>query len=187
MKNLLSIIKIGLVGAFLTIGFSGCANKVHDYSISSDNIMSLRETSKEKIKINVGEFTDSKNGETTLMCRLSTPIGTPKGETFASYIQKALKKELLIANVYDTNAKNTITANLDDIYGSTTLGNAYWEFKMTIKSSNGVSYNVASRYDYESSFSAISACSEMQRSFVSAVQKLNGEIINNKKFKSLFK
>ena len=78
-----------------------------------------------------------------------------------------------------------ISVNLDDIYGSTILGNAYWEFKVTVKSSNGNSYRVDSRYDYESSYFAGSACSEMQRSFVPAVQKLIGDIIQNPKFVTL--
>jgi len=169
----------------LTVGFSGCANKVHDYSVSSDNIINLKDLSKSGHQVKVSEFTDSGRDETKVMCRLATPIGTPKGETFASYIKGAFEKELIIADMYNKNAKNTISVNLDDIYGSTVLGNAYWEFKATVKSSNGENYNVNSKYDYESSFSAMSACSEMQRSFVPAVQKLNGEIIKHPKFKKL--
>jgi hypothetical protein len=91
-------------------------------------------------KITTAKFSDSGNEETKVMCRLATPIGTPNGETFYSYIQDALTQELMLADKYDTKSNNTLTANLDDIYGSTTLGNAYWEFKMTVKSSNGVSY-----------------------------------------------
>lgn len=178
-------IVIGSLVLVLTILFSGCANKVHTYSPKTANIMQLKGIS-EGSKITTAKFSDSGNEETKVMCRLATPIGTPNGETFYSYIQDALTQELMLADKYDTKSNNTLTANLDDIYGSTTLGNAYWEFKMTVKSSNGVSYKTESRYDYESSFSAVSACSEMQRSFVPAVQKLNNDIIMNPKFTSLF-
>jgi len=174
-----------LLALFMLIGFSGCANKVHDYSVSANNVVSLRNVATNGTSINVGSFSDSNKEETKVMCRLATPIGTPKGETFASYIKNAFQTEMIMSNIYDGKSDVTVTANLNDIYGSTTLGNAYWEFKITIKSSNGVSYDVETRYDYESSFSAMSACSEMQRSFVPAVQKLNGEIINNPKFKNL--
>jgi len=170
-----------------TILLSGCANKVHDYSVSTENLIALKSLAKAAKPVNLGKFTDSAKGERSLMCRLATPVGTPQGETFASYIQNALKKELIITDMYNPNAKNTITANLNDIYGSTVLGNAYWSFDITMKSSNGKSYRVKSQYDYESSYLASSACSEMQRSFPLAVQKLIGEIIKNPHFAELTK
>ena len=177
---------IGSLAVVLTVLFSGCANKVFTYSPKTTNVIHLKDMNNAE-KVSVGKYTDSGNEETEVMCRLATPIGTPSGETFASYIQDALTQELMLADKYSQKSNTIVTANLDDIYGSTTIGNAYWEFKVTMKSSNGTSYKVASRYDYESSFSAMSACSEMQRSFVPAVQKLNNEIIMNPKFASLIK
>lgn len=178
-------IVIGSLAFVLTVLFSGCANKVHNYSAKTANIMYLKNMDNAE-KISTSKFTDSDREESKVMCRLATPIGTPNGETFASYIQDALTQELMLADKYDEKSGNTLSANLDDVYGSTTLGNAYWEFKVTVKSSNGTSYKTISRYDYESSFSAMSACSEMQRSFVPAVQKLNNDIMKNPKFLSLF-
>lgn len=175
----------GLVTLLLLISFSGCANKVHNYAISPDNMLALKKFSKSSEGVKIGKFTDSNKNEASVMCRLSTPVGTQKGETFASYIQNAFKKEVMVSDMYNQDSNITITANLNDIYGSTMLGNAYWKFDITVKSSNGNSYNINSRYDYESSFSAYSACSEMQRSFVPAVQKLNGDIINHPNFKRL--
>ena len=169
----------------LALNFSGCANKVHNYTISSDNMIALKSYSKSNKGVNIGEFTDSDRKESRVMCRLATPVGTPKGETFASYIQNAFKQEMMVSDMYDNDSNITISANLDDIYGSTTLGNAYWEFNVTVKSSNGGSYKVNTKYDYESSFTAYSACSEMQRSFVPAVQKLISGIIKNLSFKAL--
>ncbi len=177
----------GIIALAAMIGLSGCANKVHNYAVSTENLLALQKLSSKSHKVNVGQFTDSGKNESEVMCRLSSPIGTPKGQTFASYIQNAFKKELVIANMYDPKAKNTITANLNDIYGSTVLGDAYWSFDVTVKSTNGKSYNVKSKYEYESSFTAVSACSEMQRSFPLAVQKLIGDIIHHPKFTELLK
>lgn len=177
----------GIVGLVAIMALSGCANKVHDYSVSTENLIALKSISKTSKKVNIGKFTDSGREERSVMCRLATPIGTPQGNTFASYIQNALKKELIISDMYSESGAATITANLDETYGSTTLGNAYWSFKMTLKSSNGQTYKVDSRYDYESSFSAMSACSEMQRSYPLAVQKLIGKIVKDPKFSSLTK
>jgi len=183
MKKVFGIV-LGLVAV---MALSGCANKVHDYSVSTDNLIALKSISKKVKSVNIGNFTDSERNERSTMCRLATPIGTPKGETFASYIQNALKKELLISDMYNSASSTIISANLDKTYGSTTIGNAYWSFDMTLKSSNGGSYKVSSRYDYESSFSAMSACSEMQRSYPLAVQKLIGKIIKDPKFVTLTK
>jgi len=175
-----------LVFALMAL-FTGCANKIPAYAISTNNIVSLQGLSKDNAKVNLNNFTDSNKDASKVMCRLATPVGTASGETFASYIENAFKKELLVAGMYDTKSNITISANLDNIYGSTTLGNAYWEFTITVKSSNGTNYQVNSKYDYESSFSAMSACSEMQRSFVPAVQKLIGDIVQNPKFVNLLK
>jgi len=172
----------GILALGAVMALSGCANKVHDYSVSTENLLALKSVAKNVKSVNIGDFTDSGRNERSTMCRLATPVGTPKGETFASYIQNAMKKELLISGMYDPSSSTVLSANLDKIYGSTTIGNAYWSFDMTLKSSNGNSYKVTSRYDYESSFSAMSACSEMQRSYPLAVQKLIGEIIKNPKF-----
>jgi hypothetical protein len=182
MKKISILLPLALV--FLV---SGCANKVHTYSTSTENTLILQELAKYNKKIKLGKFDDSGKNETTVMCRLATPVGTAKGETFASYIEDSLIKELVIANLYDQNNKNILTANLDDIYGSTTVGNAYWQFNVTINSSDGDSYAVESTYDYESSYLATSACSEMQRSFVPAVQKLNKDIIQHPSFVELLK
>ena len=169
----------------LALHFSGCANKVHIYSPSTDNLITFKNFSKSHEGVNIGEFGDSGRNESKVMCRLSPPVGTQDGETFASYIRKAFMQELMVSDMYNGDSNMTISANLDDIYGSTMLGNAYWEFKITVKSSNGNSYQVHTRYDYESSYLAYSACPEMQRSFVPAVQKLIGDIINHADFKTL--
>ena len=177
----------GVLAIIAMVVLSGCANKVHDYSVSTENLMELKKISKSGKTVKLGAFTDSGKGERSVMCRLATPIGTPTGETFASYIQNAMKKEMIVADVYSNSAKNTLTANLNDIYGSSTLGNAYWELDMTVKSSNGKNLRVKSRYEYESSFTAYSACSEMQRSYPLAVQKVIKDVIKNPKFISLTK
>ena len=167
--------------------FTGCANKVPVYSISTHNVIKLQGLSKNNGKVKVSIFTDSGRNESEVICRLDTPVGIANDKTFASYIENAFKKALLTAGMYDPKSNVIISANIDRLYGSTIIGDAYWEFTVTVKSSNGTSYKVHTRYNYQSSFSAMSACSEMQRSFVPAVQKLIGDIIQNPKFVDLLK
>ncbi len=176
-----------LLAAVLSVLFTGCANKVPEYASSTNNIVLLKNFTKNSNGIDVVNFTDSGRNESKVMCRLAYPVGIANGKTFASYIEDAFKKELVIAGLYNPKSNVKISANIDKIYGSTMIGNAYWEITVTLKSSNGVSYTVKSKYNYESSFTAYSACSEMQRSFVPAVQKLIQDIIKNPKFKDLIR
>jgi len=176
------LLSIAVVGALL---MTGCANKVPTYSNTPQNMRAVKAVSASATPVNIGKFTATNEGESKVMCRLATPVGTPDGMTFAKYIEDALSTELEMGNMIDPKSKITVTGNLDSIYGSTTLGNAYWDFKLKVISSNGKSFDIASRYDYESSFSAYSACSEMQRSYLPAVQELVNKIITNPQFKEL--
>ncbi|GGW85010.1 hypothetical protein [Alteromonas halophila] len=182
----MSHLKTGFV-LLVALMATGCANKVHTYATSTENTISLRALEKEGLQSKLGSFTDSGKNESKVMCRLSSPVGTPEGRTFATYIRDALLAEMVVADIYDEQSETVVTANLNDIYGSTVLGNAYWEFDITLESSNGEQFQVVSRYDYESSYLATSACSEMQRSFVPAVQKLNSEIFTHPEFPALLK
>lgn len=170
-----------------TVLMSGCANKVPTYSNSPQNMRAVKTVAASSTPVNIGKFTATNEGESKVMCRLATPVGTPDGMTFAKYIEDALSTELEMGNMIDPKSKITITGNLDSLYGSTVLGNAYWEFKIKVVSSNGKSFDVTSRYDYESSFSAYSACSEMQRSYLPAVQELVNKIVTHPQFSELLK
>lgn len=168
--------------------FTGCANKVPNYANSPQNIRAIKNiVNEEKVAINIIPFTAKNEGESKVMCRLATPVGTPDGMTFAKYIEDALTVELEIGNMYDPKSNIKVTGYLEDVYGSTTLGNAYWEFKIKISSSNGKSFDLVTKYDYESNFTAYSACSEMQRSYLPAVQDLIYKIITHPNFKELLK
>lgn len=177
-------ITLGLItsGALL---MSGCANKVPNYSNSPQNIRAVKNLAPSVSPVNIAKFSATDEGESKVMCRLATPIGTPDGVTFAKYIEDALVTEMEMGNLIDPKSKITITGHLDDVYGSTTLGNAYWEFKVKVSSSNGKSIDIVSRYDYESSFTAYSACSEMQRSYLPAVQQLVNTIVTHPQFADL--
>lgn len=171
--------------AAVALLMSGCSNKVPTYSNTPQNMRAVKTVAASASPVHIGTFTASNEGESKVMCRLMTPVGTPDGVTFAKYIEDALSTELEIGNMIDPKSKITITGNLESLYGSTVVGNAYWEFKLKVTSSNGKSMDVTSRYDYESSFTAYSACSEMQRSYLPAVQELINKVVTNPQFSEL--
>ena len=184
MKKLISL---AIVISTLTL-FVGCASKVPNYANSPQNIRAIKEiSSEEKVTVNIATFTSKNPGEAKVVCRLAYPVGAPDGMTFAKYIEDALTLELEVGNLYDPKSSVTLSGYIEDLYGSTTISNAYWDLKVKISSSNGKSIDIASRYDYESSFTAMSACSEMQRSYMPAVQQLVNKIVTDARFKGLLK
>ncbi len=140
--------KLVLSGLVAAIAFlmSGCANKVPTYSNTVQNMRAVKVVAASASPVNIGTFTATNEGESKVMCRLATPVGTPDGVTFAKYIEDALSVELEMGNMIDPKSKVTITGNLENIYGSTILGNAYWEFKLKVTSSNGKNIDEALKY-----------------------------------------
>lgn len=168
--------------------FSGCANKVPNYANSPQNIRAVKNLqAEEKATVNISAFKAKNEGESKVMCRLATPVGTPDGITFAKYVEDALAVELEMGNMLDPKSPVTLTGSLENVYGSTVLGNAYWEHTLKLISSNGKTLEKTSRYDYESSFTAYSACSEMQRSYLPAVQRLVNDIVTDPRFREMVK
>ncbi len=165
--------------------FSGCGIKTNEYSVSADNVSQLR--TYEGVKLNVGEFTAKTEDESHITCRLSETITTPQGESFEEYIKNALISELKLAGLYDSGAELTVTGRLERIYGSSVLGNAYWEFETTVHSSNGESISVKTRREYPSSYFAATACNNMATSFSSSVRKHVGDMIGHKDFAKLLR
>ncbi|MDY0322127.1 MAG: hypothetical protein RBR23_10365 [Arcobacteraceae bacterium] len=169
--------------AVATLLFTGCGIKTQEYNVSADNVSQLR--AYEGIKINVSEFSATKAGEKSTLCRMAETITTPKGESFEKYIQEALVAELKMANLYDKTSNLTISGNIEKIYGSSMIGDAFWEVSVTIKSSNGKSIKVDTKREYPSAVLAYTACNNMASSFSPTIKQLVNDIINHKDFKSL--
>lgn len=166
-----------------TVLFTGCGIKTSEYNVSADNVQTLRDY--KELKLDVSNFTATTAGESSIMCRLAETVSTPKGESFEEYIKDALISELKMAGSYDKNSDLKISGNLNKIYGSTMLGNAYWEINVTITSSNGRFITVNTKRDYPSSYLATTACNNMGTSFSPTIKQLIGDIINHKDFSSL--
>ncbi|QOG12224.1 hypothetical protein [Arcobacter sp. FWKO B] len=90
-----------------------------------------------------------------------------------------------MANLYDKASNLVISGNVERIYGSSMLGDAYWEVSVSIKSSNGKTLTVDTRREYPSAFIAITACNNMATSFSPTIKQLVSEVINHKDFKDL--
>ena len=139
------------------------------------------------LKLNASNFTSTSKDESSILCRLAETISTPKGEPFAAYIENAINSELKMAGNYDKNSDIKLSGNINKVYGSSMLGNAYWEINATINSSNGKSLTVNTKRDYPSSYLASTACNNMGTSFEPTINQLVSDILNHKDFSELVK
>ena len=96
--------------------FSGCANKVPNYSNSPQNIRAVKNLQKEeKTAVTIASFKAKNEGESKVMCRLATPVGTPDGMTFAKYVEDALAVELEMGDMIDPKSKTIISGSLENV------------------------------------------------------------------------
>lgn len=177
-----------MIGAVALAALAGCSTySVSRYAISADNVVALR--SLQGQKVGVGEFTSSPKNEKTgadlaeIMCRGVGPIKTPDGESFASYIKKAMVDEMKMAEIYATDAATAISGNLDAIDFSSAGG--HWDMRLTLKSSNGRSMSLTESYPYTTSFYGETACNQTAQALMPAVQDLVGKAVRSPEFKTL--
>ncbi len=163
--------------------FTGCGLKTSEYNISADNVVELKNL--KDVKIAVDDFTSVNKDENQILCRLAETITTPKGESFSKYIENALKSELKMAGIYDKNSELKLSGKLIKIYGSSMLGNAYWEIEVKILSNNGKELSVRTKREYPSAFVGFTACNNMATSFSPTVRNLVNDIIKHEDFISL--
>lgn len=172
-------IALGLV-IFLTL--SGCAYNVNPYSPSAENVKDLGKLNLEKFQFNGVASKDSNMSSIT--CRGAGPIEAPNGETYETYIIKALKSELELADLISNDSPLKLQAKLEHIDFDSGMSGGKWE--ITLMLTNGMEkLSVASEYPFESYFVADKACQSVAQAFRPAVQKAISETIANPQFKNL--
>ena len=178
----MNIVSKTIIVTVLVLIASGCSTySTNRYSTSVDNVVALRTLNGTKIK--VGDFTATGKSKKEIMCRGVGPIKTPDGETFESFIRKALIDELKMSETYSDSSQISLTGNLDAIDFSSNSGK--WEISLTIMSSNGNAISATEKYSYTTSFYGETACNQTAQALMPAVQNLIGQIVSNSEFKSL--
>lgn len=168
-----------LVGGLLSTGCSTYA--ATRYASSADNLTALRPLKGQAL--NVGEFKSAGEARNEIMCRARGPIKTPDGESFATYVRRALIAELQYADVYSTGAPVTLSGTLDEVDFSSTAG--AWELALTVKSSNGRSLSVSQKYGFTPSISAETSCEQAAQALMPAVQDLIKQLVSHAEFGAL--
>lgn len=176
-------VKIGIIagfGAFLT----GCeTTNAIPYKASSSNVATIQTNLEENKELAIGDVTMSST--TSLMCRLNGDIIVYPGKTIPEYVKDAFLEELIMAQKYNAKASK-VSIDLNDVsFSSVTPAN--WSISATVSSTNGVSFPVEVKHQFDTSWSASGACENVANAFGPTTQSLIKEIINNPKFASLAK
>ncbi len=179
-----TISKVIVVAAAVMLVGCSTTNSI-PYKASTTNIISLQNTFKQSnTKVNLGNFTLGAGVSDELMCRLMGPVKVAPGKSLSTYIKEAFQEELFLAQAYDTGAPVTLEAKIEKLSFSS-VSPANWEITMRVNSNKSPGYSVSVKYNYDTSFDAISACKNVADAFSPAVQELLRQVVSHPQFPQL--
>ena len=183
MKNIITSLTLLILMAVI----SGCETTSSiPYTASTPNVLQFQNAlASSNTKVKLGAFVNSEDvGELT--CRLMGPVDVSRGKTKAEYIKEAMQTELFLAQVYAVDSDIILNGRLDSVNFSS-VSPANWEFGFTISSNKYAGYSVQTKYSFNTSYSAYSACKNVADAFGPAVQDLINNIVTHPDFAKLIK
>lgn len=182
MKKVIVYISVVSMAALL----AGCSTTSGgtQYKASTHNVINIQEQAG-GAKVRLLGFTTAAGVNESPWCRANGPISIGAGKTPAQFIHDALQEELFMAQAYSPSSLTTVSGRLDALsFSSVTPAN--WEISLTLSSSTGASYQTANRFDFDTSWTAISACKNAADAFAPAVQDTLKKAVSDARFKTLF-
>lgn len=154
------------------------------YSVSVDNIQSLKKYN--GIKVRISQLTLTSDFDSN--CRLMGPIEPADNMSFGPFISKAFNDEFKMAGIYGKDGIN-IHGEITNIEFSSSAGltSGYWDIGLRLESSNNHSILVRNKYNFPSGFDAMTACNATADALTSAIQDLIKAAISHPKFEKLLK
>lgn len=169
--------------ATLTLFVAGCSTMTPArYSMSVDNNMALKKLDGSKFHIASVSAPASYDSN----CRMMGPVQAADGMTIPQFVEKAFNDEFKFAGVYSESGVS-LSGSLNHIEFSSMSGltNGWWDLGLDLKSSNGKTLSVSSRYDFKSGFDAITACNQTAQALGPAVQDLIKKAVTDPQFVEL--
>jgi hypothetical protein len=154
------------------------------YAINADTNLALKALGTSGI--GVGAFTPPATFDPG--CRAAGPLAPPDGMTHTAYIKKAFEDEFKVGGVYAAaTPRVTLSGKVNKLEFSSAraLTGGSWDIDLTLSSSNGKTMNVAEHYEFESGYSATTACKQTAEAYFPAVQNLVGKAVRAPEFKAL--
>ncbi|MBP6116505.1 MAG: hypothetical protein KBC57_11495 [Neisseriaceae bacterium] len=125
-----------------TLTLSACSTLAPTYPTSIDNVQTLKGAG--FIAAQVGNFSDSpsKDNANPISIR-SNPMSSPYANSYAKYIEAALKDELQLANKLQNDASVEISGELlkNDMTTGMSEGNSHIEARFMVKKADAVVYD----------------------------------------------
>lgn len=170
-----------------SIGFlSGCSTVAPEYPGSRKNVEAIKSLG--DVKIAVGKFSDSENPDNKkqLSMRANT-LTSPYGATFASYVENAVRKDLVLAGNFSDKSKITISGvmhknNIDVSGFSTGTGICEVEFNVTKDSLVLLNKKISHTHQWESSFAAAVAIPKAINEYSVIIENLLNNLFIDKEF-----
>jgi hypothetical protein len=180
-QNIIFVLSLITLAAVM----SGCeTTSAIPYTASTPNVLQFQSVlTSSNAKVKLGTFVDGED-VSELTCRLMGPVDVSRGKTKAEYIKEAMQTELFLAQVYSVDSDIILNGKLDSVDFSS-VSPASWKFGFTISSNKYAGYSVNTKYSFNTSYSAYSACENVADAFGPAVQDLINNIVTHPDFVKL--
>lgn len=179
--------KLYFAATFLLIGLlSGCSTVAPEYPGSRKNVEAIKSLG--DVKIAVGKFADSESPDNKkqLSMRANT-LTSPYGPTFSSYVESAIRKELVLAGNYSEKSRIIVSGILhkNDIDASgINIGTGICEVEFSVARNDLIVFNkrITQTHQWESSFAAAVAIPKAINEYSAIIEKLINNLFIDKEF-----
>jgi hypothetical protein len=181
----MKIIKLVFTIGALTFLVGCSTTNSNPYKASTTNVLTVQNALKPtNTKVQLGNFALANGVTEELVCRMLGPVNVAPGKNLTTFIKESFQEELFLAQVYDTQSTNVINGRIEKLAFSS-VSPANWEITMHVSSNKSPGYQVAIKYNYDTSFDAYSACRNVADAFSPAVQELLRQVVTNPQFTQL--
>jgi hypothetical protein len=177
---------ISLVLAAMTILIVGCAGVAPNYSPSIDNVELLKAAKIPASKLGKITVKADMPGSRSIALRAAS-IASPVGIDFGDYLAYALRQELELAKLYDSNASAEISGtllrnNIDA--GGLATNSGQMQARFVVKRGGAVVFDKTKQIEHrwESAFAGAVAIPLAANNYVVMVQKLISSLVSDSDF-----
>ncbi len=179
------LVSLAAVSVFI---LSGCSTIAPQYSGSRENVEALQ--SMPPTKLSVGRFYDDHNpaNNEKLNLRGLNTMSSAYGETYAGYVEQALRQDLTIADRYSSESSLMITGVLKknnlDISSSFATGTSICEVEFSVMQNKNSIYKktLTQNHEWESSFVGAIAIPKAKEEYTVTVQKIINKLFKDQEF-----
>lgn len=156
------------------------------YSPSAENVALLRELKQAFPSVRIAGFSSYAPGEATLVCRLSYPVYLPGKIPYEAYLAEAMRAELQEAGLYAENALIGLNGHLVAM-DFNSFGTGKWTIEAKFSVEGREPITIKHEYTYPVAAGAVSACGDVSRALVPAMQDFLHVVYSDPQFRNLFR